>query len=173
MILLSSLTILKTSTDVINTGLSYEEYITTSTTYFILPLFNGCTGGSRIPITINVFDSPIANDITIVQCDDEEADGISSFNLSNYTDDIIRRPDGFVIPIWDIIFFEDELLENQIDTTNYVNNSNNQVIYAYVIDDTSGCFNVSEVTLQVNSVPISSSLVDPLFGDGGPEAPPI
>lgn len=141
----------ETSSDVINTGTTFEEFIDTNTTYYILPLFDGCSDGIRIPVTINAFTSPIANDITIIQCDDEEVDGISSFNLNNYTDDIVRNEQGQVVPIWEITFYEDEALNIEIDSENFVNNNNYQVIYAKVFDAFSGCFNSSEVTLQVNT----------------------
>lgn len=141
----------ETSLDVINTGLSFEDYINASTTYYILPLFEGCTNGVRIPVTVNVFQSPIANDITIIQCDDEVADGLSSFNLNTYTDDIVRNELGQVVPIWDISFFEDEDLTIPINSASYTNTSNNQIVYAKVFDEFSGCHNSSEVTLQVNS----------------------
>ncbi|WP_430466645.1 T9SS type B sorting domain-containing protein [Winogradskyella ouciana] len=138
------------STEIINTGLSFEDYIDANTTYYLLPLFNSCSDGNRIPVTVNVYASPIANDITIIQCDDEVIDGISSFNLYNYTDDIVRNEQGQVVPIWDIYFFEDAMLQNQIDGNNYINTSNYQIIYAQVYDEFTDCFSISEVTLQVN-----------------------
>jgi len=139
------------SNEVINTGFSYEDYIDMNTTYYILPVFNGCNSGNRIPITVNAFTTPIANDITIIQCDDEIEDGISSFNLNTYTDDIVRNESGQVIPIWEISFFEDEALTIPLNASNYVNSENHQIVYSRVLDVFSGCFNSSEVTLQVNS----------------------
>lgn len=159
----------ETSQDVINTGLTFEDYIDTNTTYFILPLFEGCANGPRIPVTVNVFQIPIANDITVIQCDDEVTDGLSSFNLSTYTDDIVRNEQGQVVPIWDISFFEDEDLNIPINSTNYTNTSNNQVIYARVFDDFTGCYNSSEVTLQVNSsdgIEASIEVCDDFIVDG-------
>lgn len=159
----------QTSTDVINSGLQYESMINTTTTYFVLPLFNGCTDGNRIPITVNVYESPIANDITIIQCDDEVIDGLSTFNLNNYTDDIVRDENGQVVPIWDVYFFEDVSLLNQIDGSSYTNTSNNQIIYAQVYDDFTNCFSVSEVTLQVNmpqEISASIEVCDDFVVDG-------
>ena len=149
-----------TSTEVINTGFSYETFIDSTTTFYVLALFNGCTSGNRIPITVNAFLSPIANDITIIQCDDEVADGISSFNLNTYTDDIVRNEQGQVVPIWDISFYEDEALTIPIDGENFINTSNFQVVYAKVIDAFSGCFNSSEVTLQVNTSNATSASLE-------------
>ncbi|WP_282040755.1 T9SS type B sorting domain-containing protein [Winogradskyella flava] len=157
------------SVDVINTGLSYESYIDTTTTYYILPLFAGCTDGNRIPVTVNVYASPIANDITIVQCDDETLDGVSSFNLNNYTDDIVRNEEGQVVPIWDITFYEDENLINQIDGNDYINTNNYQIVYAKVFDEFSGCYSSSEVTLEVNSsngTTVSLEVCDDFIVDG-------
>lgn len=141
----------ETSQNVINTGLTFEDYIDANTTYYILPLFDGCANGPRIPVTVNVFQIPIANDITVIQCDDEVADGLSSFNLNTYTDDIVRNELGQVVPIWEVSFFEDEELTMPISGTSYTNASNNQIVYAKVFDEFSGCYNSSEVTLQVNS----------------------
>ena len=149
-----------TSTEVINTGFSYETFIDSTTTFYVLALFNGCTIGNRIPITVNAFLSPIANDITIIQCDDEVADGISSFNLNTYTDDIVRNEQGQVVPIWDITFYEDEALTIPIDGENFINTSNFQVVYAKVLDAFSGCFNSSEVTLQVNTSDATSASLE-------------
>ncbi|MBV7269886.1 T9SS type B sorting domain-containing protein [Winogradskyella luteola] len=140
-----------TSTEVINTGLSYESFIDTSTTYYVLPLFSGCTDGNRIPITVDVFELPVANDVTIIQCDDEEVDGISTFNLNNYTDDIIRDELGQVNPNWNITFYEDENLTVPINGGNYINTSNFQVVYVQVFDELTNCLSTSEVTLQVNT----------------------
>lgn len=157
------------STDVIHTGLEYQNNINTTTTYYVLPLFDGCASGNRIPITVNVYDSPIANDITVIQCDDEDVDGLSAFNLNNYTDDIVRDENGQVVPIWDVYFFEDVMLQNQIDGNNYINTSNNQIVFAQVFDEFTGCYSVSEVTLQVNvpqQIMVSLEVCDDFIVDG-------
>lgn len=51
------------------------------------------------------------------------------------------RPDGFVIPIWDVSFFEDELLQNQFNASNYTN------------------FDLSQADIQIlNNSPINATI---------------
>ncbi|WP_422107569.1 T9SS type B sorting domain-containing protein [Winogradskyella sp.] len=159
----------ESATAVLHTGLNYEQFIDTDTTFYILPVFNGCNDGNRIPITVNAFNSPIANDITIIQCDDEVADGVSNFNLNNYTDDVVRDEAGDVEPTWQISFFEDAALTIPINGDSYENTQNFQVIYARVFDEFSGCVSSSQVTLQVNSsngVSASLEVCDDFIEDG-------
>ncbi|WP_299111567.1 T9SS type B sorting domain-containing protein [uncultured Winogradskyella sp.] len=158
-----------TSTEVINTGLSYESFINATTTYYILSLFSGCTEGNRIPVTVDVFELPVANAITIIQCDDEETDGISNFNLNNYRNDIIRDEQGLINPNWSITFFEDENLTTPIDGDNYTNTTNFQIVYAQVLDELTGCLSMSEITLQVNTsdgVVVNLEVCDDFIVDG-------
>ncbi len=145
------------SSEVINSGLIYETFINSTTTFWLSAIFNGCEGGGRIPVTVDVYPSPIANDITIIQCDDEETDGLSYFNLDYYKDDIIRDSDGQVNSSWDVSFFEDDLFQNEITLSMYMNTSNYQVIYAQVLDASTGCLSTSEVTLQINESEASSA----------------
>ncbi|MDC0007269.1 T9SS type B sorting domain-containing protein [Winogradskyella sp.] len=145
--------------EVIHTGLYYETYLNETTTFWISPLFNGCNSGDRLPITVNVYSSPIANNITIIQCDDANIDGISSFNLSNYTDDIVRDQTGQVVPIWEVTYFEDSALLNAINPNLYINLNHFQTIYAKVTDPFTGCASIAEVILLVNTpIPVSISL---------------
>lgn len=112
---------------------------------------------------------PIANDITIIQCDDEVADGLSVFNLNDYREDIVISSDGFVNSTWNVSFFEDSSLQNLIDSTNYINLNNNQIIYASVEDESTGCTSLSEVTLQVNTssgISASIEICDDFEADG-------
>ncbi|MEO1030193.1 MAG: T9SS type B sorting domain-containing protein [Bacteroidota bacterium] len=159
----------ESATAAIHTGFNYEQFIDADTTFYILPVFDGCNDGNRIPITVNAFNSPIANDITIIQCDDEVADGVSNFNLSNYTDDVVRDEAGDVEPTWEISFFEDAALTIPINGDSYENTQNFQVIYARVFDEFSGCVSSSQVTLQVNSsngVSASLEVCDDFIEDG-------
>lgn len=136
-----------TSTNVLNSGLTYDVSLTQTTTFWILPLFNGCTDGSRIPFTASFLPSPDAEDVTISQCDDEVLDGFTVFNLEVYFEDITNG----VTQNRAIRYFEDAGLSIEIIEDLYNNTSNPQIIYAEVIDINSGCTNTSEITLQVNT----------------------
>ena len=158
-----------TSSTVINSGLTNQNLTVGTTTFWVAPLFSGCTTGARIPITVNVNAFPIANDITIVQCEDETNDGISTFYLNNYKDDIIADENGQIETGLNVRFFEDASLQTEIDASSYNNLSNYQVIFASVVNESTNCMSFSEVTLQVNSSNGVSALLevcDDLESDG-------
>ncbi|WP_299275564.1 T9SS type B sorting domain-containing protein [uncultured Psychroserpens sp.] len=133
------------STTLLNDGFTFSEFITTTTTYWVLPVFDGCVGGPRTPITVTVPDVPDANNISITQCDDSTQDGITSFNIDNAFELIT----GGIINNRIINYFEDVNLNNAINGSDYTNSSNPQIIYAQVIDILNGCANIAEVTLEV------------------------
>ncbi|MGB3607144.1 T9SS type B sorting domain-containing protein [Psychroserpens sp.] len=135
------------STTQINSGLTYDVSLTQTTTFWILPLFNDCTNGDRIPFTANFQPSPDAEDLIIGQCDDEMLDGLTVFNLDVYFEDITNG----VSQNRGIQFYEDAALSVEILNTTYTNTSNPQTIYAKVTNTSSGCTNTSEIELQVNS----------------------
>ncbi|MCK8481339.1 T9SS type B sorting domain-containing protein [Psychroserpens algicola] len=142
----------QTSTDVINSGFVFDVALTETTTFWVLPLFDGCSDGNRIPFTANFLASPDAEDITISQCDDEILDGFTVFNFDSSFEDITNG----ITQNRELQFFEDEALTIEIEGTSYSNSSNPQTIYAKVTDTSSGCTNSSEITLQVNTEAVSA-----------------
>lgn len=133
----------------IATGLNYQQFISASTTLWVLPLFNGCQGGKKIPLTSLVYTSPQGNDISVIQCEDAVIDGFSSFNLNNYFDNIVAG--NFIQPIsnLELTFYEDALLSNEIDANDYTNISNPQIVYVEIYNTSTTCSDVSEVVLNV------------------------
>lgn len=148
------------SADPINTGLSYQANIDSTTTFWLEALFQGCNGGARIPVTVTVFNSPVANDVTIAQCDDEVLDGFSSFNLSNKIQDIIQGTNVDDIPNLDITFYDDDLLSNPISESSYTNVTNPQTVYAEVFNVLTSCTSIAEITLLVNSTAIANTFLE-------------
>ncbi|WP_234969227.1 T9SS type B sorting domain-containing protein [Winogradskyella jejuensis] len=140
------------STNIVNTGNTYSTTYTETAVFWISATFMGCGDGSRVPLTVTIDPAPEANDITIQQCDDASADGISVFNLDIYRGSIA---DGSTTSV--VSFFEDDQLTIPIyNGSSYTNLSNNQVVYAQVVNPTTGCSSVAEVTLIV-SLPASET----------------
>jgi gliding motility-associated-like protein len=143
-----------TSTAPIHSGFTYDVTIDTTTTYWLLPLVNGCTTNvERYPFTITINEIPQVSNLTITQCEDEIMDGISNFNLSEYNDLIV---DGSLNNLA-VQFFENSDLSAPIDSENYTNLSNNQIVYALVTNTTTNCSNEAQVTLTVNSNSVNSA----------------
>ncbi len=135
------------SSNPINTGLTYSTFLTSTTTFWILNLLDGCTGGARTPITVTVIGLPSASDVSIVQCDDSVQDGITLFNITNSINVIT----GGNTSDREVRYFEDETLLNEIDGNLYTNISNPQMLYALVTDTRFGCTNTVEITLEVTT----------------------
>ncbi len=97
--------------------------------------------------TFNV-TMPDAFNATLVQCEDDTPDGLSVFNLNesflSLTGGAPNRSTKFFSSLSDA---QGSL--NEIQDNIFYNSTNPQIVYAQVIDEISGCFNVSELTLQV------------------------
>ena len=91
---------------------------------------------------------PVAFNTNLVQCDDEIVDGLSLFNLNeantSLTGNNAERSTKFFLSLIDAQNSTNEIQENS-----FKNTSNPQIIYVQVIDDISGCYNISELTLEV------------------------
>ena len=131
----------------IHSGFTYNIDLSETTTFWVLPLFDGCVGGNKIPVTVALIGNPVADNISIVQCDDELQDGLTVFNINNYFENIT----GGEISDREINYFEDIGLTNEINGNAYVNTSTPQKIYALVTNTLYGCNSVSEIILEVSS----------------------
>lgn len=137
-----------TSTSPIHSGLSYQVAITNTTTLWLLPVVQGCTNSiARVPMTVTINPIPNVVDISIIQCEGEQMDGIYNFNLSDYNDAIVVDDINNI----NVQFFETMDLSIPIDEENYTNLYNNQTIYALVTNTITNCAARAEVQLSVNT----------------------
>ncbi|MEM9686176.1 MAG: T9SS type B sorting domain-containing protein [Bacteroidota bacterium] len=99
---------------------------------------------------IPVQGQPVANDITLTQCDGNPIDGFSLFNLAQAIPDITGGASGVTVS------FHETMMNAENDTSplnsdNYTNTvANLQIIFARVEDAQTGDYAVSQVTLEVN-----------------------
>lgn len=134
------------STVLLSSELTYTVTLSETTTFWVSPLFDGCSGGARSPITVEVNQIPEPITATLFQCDDLEVDGIAPFNVEEAIDQLTNGN-----PNLNVQFYQDSQLNQPIDQpTNYINLFNNQTIYALVTNSISGCNLISEVILEVS-----------------------
>lgn len=137
-----------TSTIPIHSGLNYETVIDTTITFWLAPSVAGCTDTTnRFPLTVTTNPTPSLVNLTIIQCEDNVMDGISTFNLNDYIDSIMPNDSSNI----NIQFFENMDLSSSINAENYTNQFNNQIIYVVATNSTTNCSARSEVVLSVNS----------------------
>ncbi|WGD33663.1 T9SS type B sorting domain-containing protein [Olleya sp. YS] len=139
----------QTSTTVLNEGLNYSATVSSLTVFWVAPVFDGCSStGIRIPIIASVDATPEVNDITISQCDDTLiSDGITVFNLNTYSESFA----GVETDDREINYYFDIGLTQPINGDNYANVTNPQIIFVEVINTDTGCTDVAEITLEVNT----------------------
>ncbi|MAB48188.1 MAG: hypothetical protein CMC05_06115 [Flavobacteriaceae bacterium] len=108
-----------------------------------------CYSTESFLLTIN--DAPVANNISIVQCDEDGIpEGFTSFNINLFNDDVVNNePNRSVGYYLSLVDAENE--ENEIDADAFENFFNPQIVYARVINTTTGCVSYSEVSLEVST----------------------
>lgn len=144
----------ETTTAVLNNGVTFSPNITATTTYWVMPVFNGCTTGERTQVVATLNPLPEANNITIFQCDDSVVnDGLTLFNINTYFTDI----SGGTTTNRNIDYFLDAALTQSINGDNYSNISNPQTIFARVTNTITNCETVSQVTLEVNANTVNNA----------------
>ena len=146
----------ETSNTIINQGPTYEVNLSETTTHWLLPLFNGCNSGTRVPYTTTIFSIPEALDLSITQCDDEIQDGLGIFNLDEYKEAVAN---GQTINR-SVNFYEDSGLSVKIEDEIYNSTSNPQTIYAKVVDTNSGCSNTSQIILNTNITVLNNAVLE-------------
>jgi gliding motility-associated-like protein len=110
---------------------------------------NSC-GLTSAETTLTVYDLPIVNDITIIQCDND-LDAISSFNLTVKNAEISTNPASKIFTYFKTLAGATtadatELIANPLAFTNTT--AGTMPVWARVVN-ANGCFRVSKITLQV------------------------
>lgn len=116
--------------------------------------------------TITINDAPIANNTTLVQCDEDGIpEGFTTFNFNQVVDDITGG-----IPDRTVNYYLSQ--NDAINATNEINGDvfhnffNPQTIYAKVTNDVTGCYNIAELTLQVSLTNANNTSLKQCDDDG-------
>jgi gliding motility-associated-like protein len=119
---------------------------------------------NTIPQKIEIFDAPKINkNVSLKQCDNSDIDGFSFFNLSEVKEKIIANSDDYTIT-----FHEEKIdAENgSSEITNFTNYKNEEVsidkIWARV-ENSNGCYEISEVNLFVSTTQIPANFINNFF----------
>ena len=100
--------------------------------------------------TVNVNPIPQGFNSTLIQCDEDGAnDGLTTFNLNEANTEITNGGSGLSTKF----FLTLDNAENSIDEISafpFINTENPQIVYAQVIDDVTGCFDVTQISLEVS-----------------------
>ncbi|WP_426429687.1 T9SS type B sorting domain-containing protein [Winogradskyella sp. HB-48] len=123
-----------------------------------------CYSTGSFQLTIN--DAPIANNITIVQCDEDDIpEGFTTFNIGSFSDDVINNEANRTVTYY-LSLVDAENEENEIDADAFDNFFNPQIVYARVTNTSTGCVSFSEVSLEVSTTSSNNASLAVCDDDG-------
>ncbi|MEO1031747.1 MAG: CUB protein, partial [Bacteroidota bacterium] len=123
-----------------------------------------CYSTGSFSLIIN--DTPVANDISILQCDEDGIpEGFTTFNINLFNDDVTggatERSVTYYLSLADA--------ENEMDPINsgaFDNFFNPQIVYARVTNTNTGCISFSEVSLEVSTTASNNASLSVCDDDG-------
>ena len=152
-----------------NTGALPNIYTNTAPTpsqifVRIEDLDSGCVGFSSFNLI--VAGKPVANDVSLVQCDEDGIpEGFTIFNLNEANDAISNsNPDAGIV-----FYLSQSDAENEVNPINadaFENFFNPQIIYARVSNTNTGCVSFSEVSLEVSTTASNNASLSVCDDDG-------
>ena len=126
----------------------------------IEPNTGDCAIEGQAFITFN--ENPVAFNHTMFQCDEDGSiDGFTLFNLNEASPELTGNNDALSTK-----FFTDISRTNEINGELFSNISNPQTIYVKVINIATGCYDTSELTLEVSTTDSSDALLILCDDDG-------
>ena len=125
---------------------------------------SGCVGFTSFEISVE--EKPVANDVSLLQCDEDGIpEGFTIFNITEAADAITGgNPDTSISYYLSQIDAEND--ENAIDGTNFENFFNPQIVYTRVTSTLFGCVSFSEVSLEVSTTSSNNASLSLCDSDG-------
>ncbi|NRD23876.1 T9SS type B sorting domain-containing protein [Winogradskyella litoriviva] len=124
----------------------------------------GCIGFTSF--NIEVLPKPIANDVSLLQCDEDGIpEGFTIFNITEAHNDITNSAQDASIEYY-LSQIDAENQENVIDGSSFENFFNPQIVYARVTNTTSGCVSYSQVSLEVSTTASNNASIELCDTDG-------
>lgn len=116
--------------------------------------------------TVNINPIPVAINSTLVQCDEDGInDGLTTFNLSEANTELTNGVTGVSTKFF-LSLSDAENSDGEIAAFPFTNTQNPQIIYAQVINDITGCFDLAEISLEVSLTSGTNTVLASCDDDG-------
>lgn len=127
-------------------------------------LNDDCYSTDSFILTIN--EAPVANNVTLIQCDEDGIpQGFTTFNFNQVTDDITGGAADRTLTYY--LSYNDAFnQEDAIDGNAFNNFFNPQTIFVRVENDLTDCYNISELTLEVSLTSSNNASLEACDDDG-------
>jgi gliding motility-associated-like protein len=145
---------------------NYTNTTPTPTEIFtrIQDLDSGCVAFRSFDII--VASKPVANDVSLVQCDEDGIpEGFTTFNITEAFDAITGGNTDTTITYY-LAQADAENEQNEIDPNAFENFFNPQIIYTRVTNTSTGCINFSEISLEVSTTASNDASIFRCDDDG-------
>ncbi|WP_232217113.1 T9SS type B sorting domain-containing protein [Winogradskyella sp. J14-2] len=124
----------------------------------------GCLGFTSFNIVVAA--KPIANDVSLIQCDEDGIpEGFTTFNLNEINNEITNNDANAIISYY-LSQTDAENESNAINPDTFNNFFNPQIVYARVTNTSTGCVSFSEVTLEVSTTSSNDASIAVCDADG-------
>jgi gliding motility-associated-like protein len=145
---------------------NYTNTAPTPTEIFVRveDLNDGCVAFTSFNIV--VAPKPIANDVSLIQCDEDGIpEGFTTFNITE-ANDAITEGDTDVTINYYLSQIDAENDENSIDGNNFENFFNPQIIYTRITNTNFDCVSFSEISLEVSTTTSNNASISLCDTDG-------
>ncbi|MGB2385971.1 MAG: T9SS type B sorting domain-containing protein [Flavobacteriaceae bacterium] len=116
--------------------------------------------------TVNINPIPVAFDTTLIQCDEDGVnDGFTIFNLDEANSAVTNGVSGLSTKFF-LLESDAQNSTGEINAAPFTNTANPQIIYVQVINDNTGCFDISQISLEVSLTSGNNSELKSCDDDG-------
>ena len=116
--------------------------------------------------TVNINPIPVAFDTTLIQCDEDGVnDGFTIFNLDEANSALSNGVSGLSTKFF-LLESDAQNSTGEINAAPFTNTANPQIIYVQVINDNTGCFDISQISLEVSLTSGNNSELKSCDDDG-------
>jgi gliding motility-associated-like protein len=151
-------------TQLINNPTSYTNNTATQRIYAKVENKLNTTCFAKTSFLIEVFELPtINNTVSLKQCDNADINGFSSINLNEAKAKIVSNPENYTITFFEEKAFAESNTNVISNPTTYTNQTvSNDVVWARV-ENSNGCYRVSEINLIVSTTQIPASFLKTIY----------
>jgi gliding motility-associated-like protein len=147
--------------------LSYTNTIAFNETIFVrIENTSNTTCYSTRSFQYIVNDAPVANNVSIIQCDEDGIpEGFTTFNMNEIQEDITESTTDRTVEFYSSQTDAVDQVD-AIDGDSFDNFFNPQIIYARVTNTITGCINFSEISLKVSTTSSNNASLQLCDTDG-------
>ncbi|WP_426429686.1 T9SS type B sorting domain-containing protein [Winogradskyella sp. HB-48] len=144
----------------------YTNTVATPTEIFVRieDINSGCVGFTSFDIVVAA--KPIANDLSLIQCDEDGIpEGFTTFNLNQISNEVTNGDSNADVTYY-LSQVDAENNENEINADAFDNFFNPQIVYTRVTNTSTGCVSFSEVSLEVSTTSSNNASLAVCDDDG-------